>query len=328
MKPLVSVVIPVYNCQLYIEKCIRSLLNQKYKQIEIIAVDDGSTDASADIIRNIQADDSRIRYFYQDNSGPGKARNKGIEESKGKYLLFVDSDDYVSDDYIFDIVECAEKNSAELAIAGYTLVYENKNTEQVVVPKKYVKNISEEWAYRISSCCSRLYLREFWTQHKLAFHEERNARAEDVPIVLYSNAMAKNISIVKNAGYYYYQHQGSAMNALKKKVIFGFPYQAFEEMYKVVKETEIENSREFFDFGILKFLAHFEFVIYRNAEKMEKKYLEQYIRNLLKDDMKHILISWRTLRNKIELPLVHRCAIGLFALKLRMARFKRSRLDG
>lgn len=317
MNPLVSVVIPVYNCQSYIEKCIRSLLNQKYEQIEIIAVDDGSTDASADIIRNIQTDNSRIRYFYQDNSGPGKARNKGIEEAKGKYLLFVDSDDYVSDDYIVDLVECAEKNRAELTIAGYTLVYENKNTEKVVVPRKYKQHISEEWAYRISSCWARLYLRDFWIQNRLAFHEERTARAEDVPIVLFTNAMAKNISIVKNAGYYYFQHQGSAMNDIKRKVIFGFPYQAFEEMYKRIKETEIENSRIFFDFGILKFLTHFEFVIYRNAIGTERKFFRQYVRNLLNADMKQILTSWRRLRNKIQLPLIHRCAIELFVLKYR-----------
>ena len=317
MSPLVSVIIPVFNCELYIERCIRSLLNQKYEHIEIVAVDDGSTDASADIIKNIQLNDRRIKYLYQDNSGPGKARNRGIQESGGKYLLFVDSDDYVSEDYIVDLVECAEENNAELTIAGYTVVYENKDTEQTVVPHKYEKNISEEWAYRISSCWARLYLKDFWTSNKLAFHEEKNARAEDVPIVLFSNAMAKNISIIKNAGYYYYQHQGSAMNDLKRKVIFGFPYQAFAEMYKRVKETGSKNSRVFFDFGILKFLAHFEFVIYRNTDKAEKRKYHEYLYGLLKNDFVQMAESWRKLRKQIELPVTHEMAINLFIMKHR-----------
>ena len=316
-KPLVSVIIPVYNCQLYIEKCIRSLLSQEYEEIEIITVDDGSTDESADVIKKIQTESSRIRYFYQDNSGPGRARNKAITEAKGKYLLFVDADDYVSRDYIADMVECAEKNNAELTIAGYTLVYEDKDNEKKVVPEKYERNVSEEWAYRISSCWARLYLKEFWYKNNLAFHEDREARAEDVPIVLYSNVMAKNISIVKNPGYYYYQHQGSAMNNIKKKVIFGFPYQAFEEMYRKVKSSAVENSMEFFDFGILKFLAHFEFVIYRKVDKIEKEHFRQYIFHLLGKDLKYILLSWKRIRTSIELPMLHKFAIQLFVLLIK-----------
>jgi len=314
-KPLVSVIIPVYNCQLYIEKCICSLLSQEYEEIEIITVDDGSTDKSADVIKRIQNESSRIKYFYQDNSGPGRARNKAIQEAKGKYLLFVDADDYVSRDYIATLVECAEKNKAELTIGGYTLVYENKNVEKRVIPQKYERYISEEWAYRISSCWARLYLRDFWIQNRLAFHEERTARAEDVPIVLFTNAMAKNISIVKNAGYYYFQHQGSAMNNIKKKVIFGFPYQAFEEMYKKVKSSVMENSMEFFDFGILKFLAHFEFVIYRKADKTEKDKYHNFLYELLKSDFSLMVKNWKKIRRQVNLPLIHEIAIDLFIMK-------------
>lgn len=314
---MVSVIIPVYNCQKYIERCIRSLFEQNYKDIEIITVDDGSADQSADIIKRLQAEDGRIRYLYQENSGPGVARNKAVKEAKGKYLLFVDADDYVSTDYISDLVDAAEENNAELTIGGYTIVYEDNDNENRVVPEKYVQYTAEEWAYRISSCWSRLYLKKFWDENNILFQEEKEARAEDVPVVLYSNAMAENITIVKNPGYYYYQHQGSAMNSLAKKVVFKFPYKAFEEMYHKIRNAGIVNSREYFDFGILKFLAHFEFVIYHNATKSEKKHFKCFVCELLKDDLRSMVISWKKIKSKLDLPIIHKIAINLFIMKYR-----------
>lgn len=313
--PLVSVIIPVYNGQKYIEKCLCSLLEQDCKEIEIIAVDDGSTDCSSEMIKKLQVKDSRIRYFYQENSGPGVARNRAVRESKGKYLLFVDADDFLSKDYITDLVRAAEENNAELTIGGYTLTYEDKTNEIKIVPEEYERNVMEEWAYRISSCWSRLYLKAFWDKNNMSFQEEREARAEDVPVVLFSNAMAKNISIVKNAGYYYYQHAGSAMNDLNKKVIFKFPYRAFGEMYNKLRQTQIHNSREYFDLGILKFLAHFEFVIYRNVDKEEKEKFHSFIYELLHKDFAHMISSWRILAAKSDLPLTHKAAINLFIMK-------------
>lgn len=314
---MVSVIIPIYNCQKYIERCIRSLLEQDYTNIEIITVDDGSTDQSADIIKKLQEEDGRIKYLYQENSGPGVARNKAVKQAKGKYLLFVDADDYVSTDYISDLVHAAEENSAELTIGGYTLIYEDSDNENRVVPKRYVRHTEEEWAYRISSCWSRLYLKKFWDENNILFQEEKEARAEDVPVVLYSNAMAENITIVKNSGYYYYQHQGSAMNSLAKKVVFKFPYKAFEEMYHKIRNTGIVNSGEYFDFGILKFLAHFEFVIYHNAAKKEKEYFQNFLCELLKDDFGQMVVNWKKIKTKMDLPLTHKVAIHLFIMKHR-----------
>jgi len=315
LNPKVSVIIPVYNGQKYIAKCIHSLLTQTYENIEIIVVDDGSVDESARVIKGIYDENERVKYLYQENGGPGKARNRAIQGAKGKYILFVDADDYLSDDYIGDLVYSAEKNGSDLTIGGYTLVYEDAKKDIIVIPKIYKKNVSEEWAYRISSCCSRLYLKSFWDENGLYFHEEKSARAEDVPIVLYSNIMAKDISIVKNAGYFYYQHKESAMNNSKKRVVFDFPYDAFAEMYHRIKGAKNENSIDFFNFGVLKCLAFFEFVIYRKASGIERKRFKKYISYLLNDDLKQLALSWKKIRSQIELPLLHRCAIWLFIFK-------------
>ena len=317
--PLVSIVIPMYNCQKYIERCINSLLQQTYDCIEVLVVDDGSTDKSADIVKEYSHKDSRVQYIYQKNEGPSVARNNAIKQSNGKYLLFVDADDYVSNDYVEKLVRAAEKNESELVITGYTMVYENRKKEVIVKPDRYEKGITEEWAYRISACCSRMYLRDFWTKNELQFYQEKDARAEDVPIVLYSNVMAKNIAIIKDAGYYYYQHAESAMNNKAKRIIFKFPYNAFEEMYKKVKIVQVENSMDFYYLGVLKCLAQFEFVIYRKADKDEKEKLKKYICQLIGTDLEQMISSWKKIRSQIELPLSHKCAIELFIFKYRRA---------
>lgn len=100
---LISVVVPVYNSEKYIERCIESVLNQKLNSWELILVDDGSTDSSLKILNNYAANDSRIVVIHQQNGGPGKARNTGIKYAKGEYLVFLDSDDFINPDY-FELV--------------------------------------------------------------------------------------------------------------------------------------------------------------------------------------------------------------------------------
>jgi len=311
---MVSVIIPMYNCERYIKRCIDSLVQQTYSYIEVLVVDDGSTDKSADIVRHFQKQNTNIKYIYQTNSGPGVARNTAIEKASGKYLLFVDADDYLSCDYIFDLVDIAEKNKSELTIGGYTWIYENKDKQKTVIPQKYERDRAEEWAYRISASWGRLYLFEFWKKHELKFNTEKDARAEDVPIVLFSNLMAKNISIAKNAGYFYYQHQGSAMNN-KKKVLFDFPYDAFEKIYNKTKEHETVNSIDFFRIGLLKFFAQFDLVIYRKASQVEKNRFRQYVKNVIGEDYNIMVEVWKKSRMKVKFPILHKIAIQLFVWK-------------
>ena len=315
MKALVSVIIPMYNTGKYIEQCIGSILTQTHADIEILIVDDGSTDEGLEIVKRYQEKDARVSYFCQKNQGPGTARNLAIAHSEGKYLLFVDADDYLEANYIEELVKTAEENNAQLTIGGYTLVYDQNKKNRQIVPQFYERGIREEWAYRISSTCSRLYRRDFWISNNLKFSEDKKARAEDVPIVLFANVMAKRINIVKNPGYCYYQHPESAMNNKQKKVIFGFPYQAFEETYTRVKTSQPENGEAFFDFGVLKFLAQFDLVIYRQASKEEKGKFQEFICNLLKEDFSRILFHWKELRKRLDLPLTHKVAIEIFLLK-------------
>ena len=116
--PLVSVIMPIYNAEKYIKGALSSLLGQTYKNLEIICVNDGSTDHSADILKMFSAADKRIVVLSQKNSGPAKARNLGINVAKGKYISFVDSDDFVDKNMYSELVTLAESESADIVVFG------------------------------------------------------------------------------------------------------------------------------------------------------------------------------------------------------------------
>lgn len=113
-QPLVSVIIPVYNVEEYLCKCVDSVINQTYKNLEIILVDDGSTDSSGRICDEYAGKDERIRVVHKNNSGPSNTRNVGLEHAKGKYIYFIDSDDYIEHNALALLVNTAESAEADL----------------------------------------------------------------------------------------------------------------------------------------------------------------------------------------------------------------------
>lgn len=126
-KPLVSIIIPAYNVEQYIEKCIFSIIQQSYKNIEIIIIDDGSSDKTPLIIDQLALQDNRILVFHTQNTGVSAARNVGIKLSKGEYLVFVDGDDYLSDDYVEYMLGLVEKTGGELCLSLNCFTKANEN---------------------------------------------------------------------------------------------------------------------------------------------------------------------------------------------------------
>lgn len=116
--PYISIVIPVLNMAKELGHCLRSILCQKSEDIEILVVDDGSTDRTGDIVKEFSAEESRIRYFHQENAGVSSARNIGIDAAQGKYILFIDADDEIESDYLHRIAIQAKNSDADLLIWG------------------------------------------------------------------------------------------------------------------------------------------------------------------------------------------------------------------
>ena len=120
MSELVGIIVPIYNVENYLRMCLDSIEHQTYSNIEVLLINDGSPDSSGEICQEYVARDSRFRYFEKENGGLSDARNYGIERSNGKYLTFIDSDDWVEPTYIEDMYQAALKNDSEIVVSNYT----------------------------------------------------------------------------------------------------------------------------------------------------------------------------------------------------------------
>ena len=131
---LVSIVVPIYNVEKYLQRCIQSIVNQTYRHLEIILVDDGSPDRCPEMCDEWARKDARIKVVHKQNAGLGMARNSGIERSTGEYIFFFDSDDYVDTTLVEKAVECAEKNQADIVVYGLSNVNFRGETKKTVIP--------------------------------------------------------------------------------------------------------------------------------------------------------------------------------------------------
>lgn len=156
MKPLVSIIVPIYRVEPYLRRCVESLRKQSYENIEIILVDDGSPDACPVICDEYAEMDDRIRVIHRENGGLSAARNTGIEAARGEYLSFVDSDDYVTEDFIESLYELLQESGAMIAQCRFSYVHGEKLT--------FEENHS--WTiYRGESLMEQLYAREEWATY-------------------------------------------------------------------------------------------------------------------------------------------------------------------
>lgn len=206
-QPLISIIIPIYNMENYIDFCFKSILNQTLKDIEIICVDDGSTDKSLEILKEYAKKDSRIKILTQQNSGAGKARNKGILESAGEFISFIDSDDYYpSKDTLKHMYQAAKNNNA--LICGGSLL-ELRKGKIDISSKKYDKNYMfqkdgyiDYTDYQFEYGYTRfIYNREFIIKNNLYFEDYR--RYKDPIWFIKTMTLAKRFYAIKLPVYVY-----------------------------------------------------------------------------------------------------------------------------
>ena len=129
MSELISVIVPVYNMEKYLNKCVNSILEQTYKNLEIILVDDGSKDSSGAMLDDLEKKDARIKVIHKPNGGQSDARNVGIDIMTGRYLTFVDSDDHIEKDYVERLYNALKKNDADMSVGSIRLVFEDDEAE-------------------------------------------------------------------------------------------------------------------------------------------------------------------------------------------------------
>ena len=176
MNPKISIIVPIYNMEQYLERCVDSILSQTYKDFEVILVNDGSTDNSDIICDDYAKKDQRIKVIHKRNGGLSSARNAGIKLSKGQWLLFIDSDDCVKQDYVISFFSPLPPQSKRIIIEGQTVISENKTYLYMVKEKIYDEEdiplaIAEQEVFLHGSCYSKIYEAKIVKEHQILFNE-------------------------------------------------------------------------------------------------------------------------------------------------------------
>lgn len=214
---LVSIIVPVYNAEEYLAECIESVINQKYKNIEVILIDDGSKDRSLNICNNYKKMDDRITVISQPNKGVSAARNTGIEYSKGDYIIFVDSDDFVTDSYCDDLLEVIKDNeSVGMVVQGFCRLYSDNHKEKISYRindgiynyEEFMKSIIDDGSFSgftLQSSCGILYRKDIIEENHIRFREAVKFNEDGLFSTEYFFASKKNVYINFSIADYFYR---------------------------------------------------------------------------------------------------------------------------
>lgn len=215
---LVSIIVPVYNTADYLRECVDSILNQTYMNIELLLVDDGSTDGSAELCDELAMSDSRIKVIHKANGGSADARNYGLDAARGDYVLFVDSDDYYIDSSLIEcLVALASGGAYDVVCFNYTRG--ENNAPAIKFNQKCCDDIDEiirANAYT-SSACLKLIKAELLTSEKIRF--VKGQRSEDILFCGRILEAAKSISFLNDVAYFYRVRSGSNTDSINQKYI-------------------------------------------------------------------------------------------------------------
>lgn len=211
---LVSVIVPVYNVNQYLVKCLESIINQIYENLEIILVDDGSTDNSGIICDEYSKKDKRIKVIHKENGGLSDARNAGIEIAKGEYLTFIDSDDFIAEDYIEYLYNLLKKYNAEVSVCCKINFYENEEIDKVLNTERIMMFTGQEAMENLfyqkeitPSAWAKLYSREIFKEIRYP----KGKIYEDLGTTYKVFFEAKKVVWSSAQKYFYLQRQNSIM---------------------------------------------------------------------------------------------------------------------
>ncbi|OWA36933.1 hypothetical protein B9G55_02320 [Saccharibacillus sp. O16] len=256
VKPSVSIVIPVFNVEKYLKKCLDSLSAQTLREIEIIVVDDGSTDGSLAVARECARGDARIQVIHQENRGVSGARNTGLDAASGDYIGFVDPDDWVEAGMYEALHTRARQDESDFCACDYSLVYEDGvGTHSVLGLRDGKWNLAEYGLDKLwnekkfaAVIWNKIYRRSLIEQHGLRFESTKKVFSEDVLFNLFFLRHAVTASSVGTSYYHYFQmREGSIMNSIKpdhlKRELF--LVDRFSDYYATYPNPEVSERMMF-----------------------------------------------------------------------------------
>ncbi|ETJ20217.1 Glycosyltransferase family 2 [human gut metagenome] len=293
MKPFLSIIIPVYNAENYLNECIEALLNQKFKDCEFIFINDGSTDKSINIIKEYISRDSRIKLLNQKNKGVSEARNIGILNSSGRYITFVDADDCI-DKYIYEKVnQFLSKNNWDVLI--YNIEEEIDGIKNIIkydfpsektFEEEYIKEniipifIRED---KLNSVCNKVYKKSFISSYKIKF-PKGVALGEDCIFNINVFNQISTCGYLNYTGYYYRETKNSAtrninFNSDIKRALDIYKLD-YNKIYNI--KMEKEKLKKLKSIRLINTIKAYIYIIFKN--NYNRKTTKNYVKKILYND--------------------------------------------
>lgn len=310
MSEIISVIIPVYNVEKYLVQCIESVRNQTYHNLEIILVDDGSPDQSGKICDKYADIDSRISVIHKKNEGLGYARNSGLEQASGKYILFIDSDDWIEKNHVEKLVSSIEETKSDIIVHGFQYRMEGKSPQKIhpfkigefenivqdILLPMVAANIGDDEndILPVGSWC-KLYKRSIIMENNLSFINEKECISEDVMFNVDYLRCCKKVCVIDECGYNYRMNPNSISNAYDSKRTSRM-FQFFKCMdYKFSQDMRLNTKESMYNLDrcyIAKARVGFRLIAKSNISIKEKRY-----------EINRILSNERIMKALCDFPL-------------------------
>lgn len=247
MEPILSIIVPIYNVEKYIEKCLNSLVKQNIENYEIICVNDGSEDNSLSILKKFNIENSNIKIINKKNGGLSSARNVGIRESKGKYIMFVDSDDFIAENILAEIIEELEENKIDGVYYNYINYFDEDNNysknsnygiKNEIVSGYYLWNkLKKNFSYM-----SWLWIlkKDFIVKNNLFFVE--NIIHEDLEYFVRLIVKIKKIKVLDKNIYFYRRRKGSITTTIQTEKKINSYLVILDNFFKILKKENVFSN--------------------------------------------------------------------------------------
>ena len=275
--PKLSILVPIYNVERYLKECLDSLINQTFKDIEIICINDGSTDSSKEILDEYSSKDQRIKVINKNNTGYGDSMNIGLNEANGEYIGIVESDDFVKNTMFEDLFSIAKKNDSDIVKSDY--FYYTTTDKQArkagKIPKLLENKIINAKSHPIlikmqPSIWSAIYKKEFLEKNNIRFLETPGASYQDTSFSFKAFALASKVVLTNEAYLYYRQdNENSSIHSKEKVFIINKEYEEITEF--------LNNHPEIKRFiNTTKLIKEYKTYMW-NLARIDEKFREQFV---------------------------------------------------
>lgn len=321
IKEKISIIVPVYNVEAYLERCVESILKQTYTNLEILLVNDGSTDKSGELCDKLALRDHRIRVIHKENGGLSDARNRGIDEASSNLIGFIDSDDYIDEDMYETLYRQMVASKADLSMCGHYDVYHQIPEKQVaeiktweLMPEEAIKMVMEAKILSVTAV-NKLYKKALFEQLRFRIGKI----AEDAFIMVDLIHQCSKI-VATNEKKYYYVHRENSITTQKFSLKFLNVIEAYEQNAKIISE----NYPDLYDVAIMRLNWAYFYVLDRLLvdNDFKDKVLEDRLISYLKKNKKSILMDSRFTRAR-KMSFLALCLSRKLYLRILLAQTKR-----